>query len=305
MSHFSLLVRIPESKVGSGAIIEHRVELERALDDMLAPYAENQEPDSPYLAFRDSHAGILSDYERYKVQGQGQTLESYAEENGYVLKDGRYGYMMNPNGKWDWWVIGGRWCGQLIRKERGVADVGEPSLITQLSGQETTLGDRQCDIVRVEDYDYEEADRATESKIDNFINGYELSKTGNNDSLFEPHGTLMALGLRVCTQPRRIKLNENGEEVLDSAGKTVFEAAEFYDAPFTPDDLRTKYRWYWEPRTYAVLNENGWHAAGEMGWFGCSSDTPESKAAFCRSYRQRFIEGGNPKDVLVMVDCHT
>lgn len=30
--------------------------------------------------------------------------------------------------------------------------------------------------------------------------------------------------------------------------------------------------------TYAVLNDDGWKAPGEMGWFGCSSETPEALA---------------------------
>jgi hypothetical protein len=31
-------------------------------------------------------------------------------------KTGRYGYWENPNKKWDWYVLGGRWSGMLINK---------------------------------------------------------------------------------------------------------------------------------------------------------------------------------------------
>lgn len=41
------------------------------------------------------------------------TLEEYAfEYEGYDednIRDGRIGCLTNPNKKWDWWVIGGRW----------------------------------------------------------------------------------------------------------------------------------------------------------------------------------------------------
>lgn len=46
------------------------------------------------------------------------TFEEYMEEYcGYKARDKkkkRYGYWHNPNKKWDWWTIGGRWTGKLL-----------------------------------------------------------------------------------------------------------------------------------------------------------------------------------------------
>jgi len=46
------------------------------------------------------------------------TFEEYMEEYcGYKARDpqkNRYGYWQNPNKKWDWWTIGGRWTGKLL-----------------------------------------------------------------------------------------------------------------------------------------------------------------------------------------------
>ena len=46
------------------------------------------------------------------------TFEQYMEEYcGYKARDKkkkRYGYWHNPNKKWDWWTIGGRWTGKLL-----------------------------------------------------------------------------------------------------------------------------------------------------------------------------------------------
>jgi len=56
--------------------------------------------------------------------------------------------------------------------------------------------------------------------------------------------------------------------------------------------------------TFAVLNDDGWHEPGSMGWFGMSSTTPESGADFKEKFEERFINKCAPDDTLVVVDCH-
>lgn len=51
----------------------------------------------------------------------------------------------NPNSKWDWWQLGGRYTGQLVSKASGV--VGEPGLMTEPASPGT------CDQCRVGDLD--------------------------------------------------------------------------------------------------------------------------------------------------------
>lgn len=41
----------------------------------------------------------------------GQTFEEFAAGDGYTLRDGRAYIMTNPDKRWDWWVVGGRWSG--------------------------------------------------------------------------------------------------------------------------------------------------------------------------------------------------
>lgn len=54
------------------------------------------------------------------------TLEEYATEwCGYKQRDpdkGRFGYWENPNKKWDWWQLGGRWSGTLLLMYGAKAD---------------------------------------------------------------------------------------------------------------------------------------------------------------------------------------
>ena len=56
--------------------------------------------------------------------------------------------------------------------------------------------------------------------------------------------------------------------------------------------------------TFAVVDEDGWHEQGEMGWFGCSSETPEEAGDWTKKFEERFIKNCNPDDVLTVLDCH-
>lgn len=48
---------------------------------------------------------------------------------GYKIVDGRYGYYDNPNAHWDWYQIGGRWCGLLLVPDGAWGEIGLPSLL--------------------------------------------------------------------------------------------------------------------------------------------------------------------------------
>lgn len=60
---------------------------------------------------------------------------------------------------------------------------------------------------------------------------------------------------------------------------------------------------FFEISGYAYLDEAGWHEPGRMGWFGCSTDSPET----LMKNKQEFIDWlkGTPDDAwLLAVDCH-
>lgn len=46
------------------------------------------------------------------------TIDDYADRyKGYCKVNGRYGYRSNPNAKYDWYVVGGRWDGYIFNKD--------------------------------------------------------------------------------------------------------------------------------------------------------------------------------------------
>lgn len=57
--------------------------------------------------------------------------------------------------------------------------------------------------------------------------------------------------------------------------------------------------------TFAVITPDGkWHEKGEMGWFGCSSETPEQAKDWEDHYEERFIKAAAPNLFITIVDCH-
>ena len=108
MSHFTVGVFVDGTK---------------SLEQLLAPYQENNMDDCPkeYLEFNDVTESEMEDYKCIsdEIKIKYPTFESYIENYCGYKKDielGKYGYWGNPNRKWDWWQIGGRWSYSLLVK---------------------------------------------------------------------------------------------------------------------------------------------------------------------------------------------
>jgi hypothetical protein len=89
---------------------------------LLAPY------DDAFRTVPYGECEVPSHLERVNISHQERfpSFELYMEEyEGYKNKDeitGKYGYWKNPNAKWDWWTVGGRWSNTLILKSGKNAD---------------------------------------------------------------------------------------------------------------------------------------------------------------------------------------
>jgi hypothetical protein len=80
------------------------------------------------------------------------TLDEYALiQHGYYFdeKTNSYGYYLNPNSRWDWFTVGGRWTGYFKLKEGRTGDIGQPG-----TGNNKPI-EGYVDIVRKGDIDFE------------------------------------------------------------------------------------------------------------------------------------------------------
>ena len=174
-------------------------------------------------------------------------VEEEQDENGE-----KYSY--NPNAKWDWYEVGGRWMGMLIPKkdfdggEHGVAGVFG-------NGDYYECG---CDAIPVEEIDFEEMEKRERQELVPFNECYE---------------------------------------------RKVYKK-EYFDSIYPDEETYIKMKTKFS--TYAAVTPDGeWHAAGEMGWFGVSSETSNERHEFVDNYWKEFIEPALKNGwKLTIVDCH-
>jgi hypothetical protein len=69
-------------------------------------------------------------------------------------------------------------------------------------------------------------------------------------------------------------------------------------------DLDGEYAWYFLPTTYAIVDNKGWYSAGEMGWWGCSSENADQNKEWHEKFMTIVMKDRDPDSVLVFVDCH-
>jgi len=125
MSHFTVLVKVTKDRLD-----RNQGDISDAIREMLLPYQENNmgDCDKKYMVFYDAtnefeeFKNRVVDSKEYiakeKPESIGKTYFEFfgdeCEEYFDHRKDpetGKYGYWENPNAKWDWYSIGGRWSG--------------------------------------------------------------------------------------------------------------------------------------------------------------------------------------------------
>lgn len=238
------------------------------VEDLLAPYCES--PENPeYLEFKEASVPmgeIRSMFEREKKPSE--TLKDFVSRwYGYTYNEelGVYGYPCNPNVKWDWWELGGRWSDKLKLKPGCTGNRGGHSRTnsTELSR------DGYCDQAQIKNVDFS-MDLKAYNKAIRF---WEVVVEGDD-----------------------IRENENPAQF------NTFYRREYYLKQFR--DKERYARSYASFTTWALVTPNGeWYENGEMGWFGVPNATDESRAEY-ESVLQRTLSEADPNLWVSIIDCH-
>lgn len=302
MSHFTVLV------VGDNA------------EEQLAPFEEDlkvvfTDSEDEYLldydtgsstAYRDEDGKWRFDKDSCKLQYKDMydTFEDFMlgwhghKSRDAISVDGeivfRYGYWSNPQTKWDWYQLGGRWTGFFTAKPDVVLDktnIGSPGLFTD----EALL--QQVDRIKKGDIDIkamQDAERTRASAhYDKFLaatNGLPIPFSFEEIKLQyvdiddarsayrnQPFIKAMRTELNSWACPFSVYYVNNGgkERYVEERVDTVY-------------------------RTFAVLKDGVWYEKGKMGWFGYAANEDED-------WDQKFNElwDSIPDDAYVsLYDCH-
>lgn len=184
-----------------------------------------------------------------------------------------YGYWENPNAKWDWYQIGGRYAGCIKVNKKTAVDYGfgEKSWGWGNENPYTEDGDiisvdsaRVKDIIQRETYNVERLKRRWELVVEGQQPKNEEEEKTVRFEMYKPEYYLDTYGTK--------------EKYIDVEGQ------------FT---------------TYAVLTKDGkWHESGKMGWFAISSATADEQLKFKEGYKQFVFDNAEDDDYMTLVDCH-
>jgi hypothetical protein len=274
MSHFTVLV--PASDM-------------EELEATLLPYHEYECTGiEDYTEFVPADMTELqADYEQY---GDGRDFDTFAKEwAGYHRNaDGVWGRITNPNKKWDWWTVGGRWTGLLSTN-------GDSPLASDVEWE--VLKQRELDDREETWREFHEALAAVSGLPipDAILQDAHEKWTEEGKRSDYRHETWAS-----AEDYARYNMAEKwARENLDAFWFYSFvEIADLYK----PLD---EYLELFKNRavTYAFIDlDGGWNQRGEMGWWGCDDPekgTPDYDTAFWR-----FVESLPNEQRIFLVDCH-
>lgn len=238
MSHFSV------------AVITKGIPTGEQIEKLMAPYQENSIGDCPkeYLEF----------------------VKTDKEEGEWSEEAQDYGYYENPNSKWDWYQVGGRWAGLLTTRKGAPHENGKKSWTWNDKNPYESKGDIiKCDSARIKDLVFLDKDKDAQ-RARRF---WELYIEGDDPQ------------------------NDEERDMINF----VWYKKEYYTETYK--DKETYVRCESAFSTYAVITKDGeWHAKGEMGWFGCSNDN--DVVAWYDGYQKLVFDNAEDDDYLTIVDCH-
>jgi hypothetical protein len=239
------------------------------------------------------------------------TFEKFVKEwHGRAKRDetyNRYGYFQNPNAKWDWFEIGGRWTGYFQLKPGRKGGKGSQY---NFSGQMEPSTDK-ADICLKSAVDFEAMRKECEDEaikrydaVWGAIKGtpeaqsWEMVKAGYDLRVGSSMDNIDKARKDYHDQPR-VKAFQ---KLTGGAGMEMFgwlAGVEEYQIP------RDQYIQSARNRAavpHAVIKDGKWYESGEMGWWGMASNEKDPET--WSSMVAKLMDDLPDTAILVAIDAH-
>lgn len=203
----------------------------------------------------------------------------------------RYGYTSNPNAKWDWYVVGGRWTGYFKPKVGAMGEMGQSGAFGNKPTEGWVDSLRMCDI----DFETMKVDAAkkaneTYDELEAVLKGRPLPSW---NVIREKHGDNIDMA----------RSEYNGLKVVQDLNEAKFHA--WGDFVETFGNSREEYVERCKAKTtvpYAIVKDGVWYEKGSMGWFGMSHGDMDEDA-WAKQFWE-ILDSLDPETTLTLVDCH-
>lgn len=236
------------------------------------------------------------------ILGTGVRGEDAPHKYGYALVDENGNIVKvvnrtNPNHKWDWYEIGGRWTGFFQTKNNnGIGTVGKPGLMTERAKpgrvDQTIKANIDFEAMRQE----KETDAAALYDRVMAVIGHLPAHRSWKDDILEKE---------FVTEGRdaAIKLYRSQERVvaMDQCEDSDLRWIDLDDFTCTREEYIKRCGDH-AAVPFALVMDSVWYEKGEMGWFGMASNEMDQDE-WNRKVTELYAE--LPNDTLItMVDCH-
>ncbi len=339
MSHFTVLVVGPNP------------------EEQLAPFNEQPEDDSPYLEFQVNMTQeealkkfkeegadwgfnkvrdhvTQTDIMKYGITEKGKgayetheqhykTLEKYMDEwHGfeYDADAGGWGYKCNPNAKWDWFQVGGRWRGyyplkkEVLNKLASAIVNNEDDLLPITRGKSGVFNNEPrhpdgADHMRKGDIDFELMRARARVSANEIYDRLEAITAG-----IEPPTMTWAELLEKRKAEGKdvdsIRDERRGHPWIKALKESGDDDFKFYLGDAVKDFCILnggRERFVQQcvdsaPVTFAVLMDGEWYENGSMGWWGMVSD--EKDLDDWNREWNKLIDSLPDDTLLSVYDCH-
>lgn len=259
-------------------------------ENQLAPFHEYEctGNDNEYVIDVDVTDKYLEYHKKYADKDQ--SFESYVKSDGLTFRNGRAWDHTNPNAKWDWYQIGGRWTGYFKPKPDAnieTCGVGEPGLMTEPATNGFVDQIKKGDI----DLDFMFSKAKSEAikqhdKLQEATSGLEIPPPW--DEFREKHNDI-DLARDLWSKNRWIKAIRN-------AG--LWDDTEFR----LPREEYIQNKTWASITPFAYVQEQKWYEKGERGWWGMVSDEKD-QSNWTKQFNQIF-KSLPDETTLTLVDCH-
>jgi hypothetical protein len=200
----------------------------------------------------------------------------------------------NPDSKWDWYQVGGRWAGKLLIKDEFVGnhEVSSPSLLFEDRTKLEIMADsKRADSALVKEVDWDLMSKKVkdhrEATYNKFVEAIE------NPVKRETIHPYFDYGVRsVEVSPEEFEKNKDNPTYFENKdGNVSFRY-----------QTREEYVGTGKFSTYALLMDGQWYQKGEMGWFGMSKNEMDEEE-WDETFQDK-IKSLDPETRITVVDCH-
>lgn len=237
------------------------------VEDLLAPYCESTD-DPKCLDIETADIPMEEMRGKYELEKENdESFSSFVERYyGYTYNEelNECGYLCNPNAKWDWYQIGGRWNDMLRLKPGCHGRHGEKDWCNR--GRPYKEG--FCAQAKLCDVDFS----CSSAVYDRAMRFWEI-----------------------VAESAALQAGESADQYQ------TFYSKEYYLEQF--GDKHTYAQHVASFSTWAFITPDGeWHEAGQIGWFGTHDATRESRAAYQAKLDAALKS--DPNLWITIVDCH-